>query len=320
MRAHDFNAAMDENCLVVRPSCVDTLWINITRRCNQTCAHCHVDASPWRTEEMDRRTIDKCLKVLGSIDSCKTLDITGGAPELHPDFEYLVVSARRLGKRVVVRHNLTVTRDLSTDFSRGPTDLPSFFAANGVELLASLPHFEKAVTDGIRGEGVFDRSMDSLRQLNSLGYGRAGTGLDVSLVCNRDGAVASSDLAELEHSFREVLKNRYDVSFNRLIAVTNMPINRYLLRLEESNAFKDYMDGLVSSFDPSSIGDLVCRSVISVGYDGCLYDCDFNQMLGMTVDAADSTTIFSFDLRALLERRIRFGPHCFGCTAGGGSS
>ena len=319
MRSYDFNAVIDGNCLVARPSAVETLWVNITRRCNQTCAHCHVGAAPWRTEEMDRRTIDQCLKVLGSIDSCGNLDITGGAPELHSDFEYLVVAARKLGKHVIVRHNLTVDRDAKSDHGF-ETDLPSFFAENDVEILASLPYYERDITDSIRGEGVFDKSIEGLKRLNAHGYGRPNTGLDLNLVCNRDGAVSSQDVVSLEASFRQELWEEFGVVFNRLIAVTNMPINRYFLRLKESAAFSEYMDGLVSSFNRTSIDNLVCRSVISVGYDGRLYDCDFNQMLGMTAGAASATTVFNFDLQAWLQRQIRFGPHCFGCTAGGGSS
>jgi len=282
--------------------------------------HCHVDASPSRTEQMDLDTLERCLDLLKSCDTCKNLDISGGAPELHPHFEYLVNEACEMGKHVIVRHNLTVAMDCCSCGVKDGKGLLSFFAGKRVEVLASLPYCEKRFTDEIRGEGVFDKSIEVLKHLNYLGYGQASSGLILNLICNRDGAISAQDRALLESSFRHELYDKYGIIFNRLLAVTNMPINRYLLVLKRLGSFEKYMNGLVSSFDPASIPDLVCRYLVSVGYDGRLYDCDFNQMLGMTVDTRRPMTVFNFDLPALMERQIRLGPHCFGCTAGGGSS
>jgi len=198
--------------------------------------------------------------------------------------------------------------------------LPSFFAANGVELVASLPYCDRNNTDAMRGEGVFDKSIESLQHLNACGYGQSGTGLKLDLMCNRDGAVLPQDRLGLESSFRQELGNKYGITFNRLLAVTNMPIKRHLRRLQQAGTLNEYADGLVSTFETGSTANLVCRYLISVSYDGRLFDCDFNQMLNMPIDVTEPMTIFNFDLPALLARRIRFGPHCFGCTAGGGST
>jgi radical SAM/Cys-rich protein len=320
MSEYDFNATLKDYNLYLPPVNIETLWVNITHRCNQSCLHCHVNASPLNTEEMDLATINRCLEILESLDSCKNFDITGGAPELHPYFKYLVIKARGLGKHVIVRHNLTVTLD-GDILRHEPKDyLPSFFSENQVEVLASLPYFTKDATDALRGEGVFDKSVKALRCLNDYGYGQPGTGLELNLVCNRDGPVSPQERMILESSFRQELRENYGIVFNRLFAVTNMPVNRYLLRLKQSKSFPEYMNRLLVSFDPASTTNLVCRYLVSVGYDGRLYDCDFNQMLGMQVQSTKTMTVFNFNLEALLKRRIRFGSHCFGCTAGGGSS
>jgi radical SAM/Cys-rich protein len=316
----DFTAMLGDRSTASTPVAVETLWVNITRRCNQSCLHCHVDASPQRTEQMDFATMEACLKALRSLDCCANLDITGGAPELHPDFEYLVAEARKMCKHVIVRHNLTVTMDGDPRSGKSKAHLPSFFAANGVELVASLPYCDKNNTDTVRGEGVFDKSIASLQHLNSYGYGQQGTGLKLDIMCNRDGAISPRDRLFLESSYRQELGNKYGITFNRLLAVTNMPINRHLRRLQQAGTLGEYTDGLVSTFEPGSASDLVCRYLVSVSYDGRLFDCDFNQMLDMPVDINEPMTIFNLDLRALLARRIRFGPHCFGCTAGGGST
>ena len=320
MRGADFDAMLGEHRLASRPVTVETLWVNITRRCNQSCLHCHVDASPGRSEHMDSHTIEACLKVLGSLDCCVNLDITGGAPELHPDFEYLVARGREMGKHVIVRHNLTVTIDGDRRFGTTKAHLPAFFASNRVELVASLPYYDEHSTDAVRGKGVFDKSIKALQYLNAWGYGQPGSGLEVNLMCNRDGALSLQDRLCLESSFRQELGGRYGIMFNRLLAVTNMPINRHLRRLEQAGTLSEYTDALVSSFEPGSASNLVCRYLISVSYDGRLFDCDFNQMLDIPIQVNEPMTIFNFDLRALLERRIRFGSHCFGCTAGGGST
>jgi radical SAM/Cys-rich protein len=316
----DFAATVSEAGLSVAPVSIDTLWVNITRRCNQACAHCHVGASPDRTEAMGRAGIERCLEVIGGLPSCRTLDITGGAPELHPDFDYLVAEAAGMGKNVTVRHNLTVTIDGDPRSGAGKDYLPRFFAENRVDVLASLPHYTEAATDAVRGPGVFRKSLESLRRLNAAGYGLPGTGLRLDLVYNRDGPVSARERADIEGEFRGALAARYGLSFSSLLAVTNMPVGRYRARLRESAGLEGYIDSLENSFCPEAAASLACRRLVSVGWDGRLYDCDFNQMLRLGVAPPAPDSIFSFDLPALLARRIRFGPHCFGCTAGGGGS
>lgn len=316
----DFTTTLDENNLELRPISVETLWVNITRRCNQTCTHCHVGASPDRREHMNRSVIDRCLEVLANNESIENLDITGGAPELHPDFEYLVSEARKLGKHVIVRHNLTVTFDGDPKTGANKEYLPDFFADSRVEVLASLPHYIPNHTDRIRGPGVFRKSLYSLRRLNALGYGQPGTDLILNIVHNFDGPLLPTQHAEIEERFRQRLFDRYGLVFNRLFSVTNMPINRYRNELENSGNYIGYLDRLVTEFSPSAAEQVVCRSIVSVGYDGRLYDCDFNQMLDMQIVSPEPLTIFNAELKALLARKIRFGSHCFGCTAGGGSS
>ncbi len=318
MANNNFINTLDNNGLELSPVAIQTLWINITMRCNQACAHCHVEASPGRTEQMSRDTMEQCLKVISDLDSCKNLDITGGAPELHPDFEYLVMEAGKMGKQVTVRHNLTVTAD-GDPGSRGSKEyLPDFFAENNVKILASLPHYNARITDQVRGKDVFRESIKAIRRLNSLGYGHPDSGLVLNLVHNCDGPISPDEKDHLENQFRKILSSRYGLVFNSLLAVTNMPIGRFRSLLKKRDNLREYTHKLENSFSPESVKGLVCRYLISVGYDGSLYDCDFNQALGMKV-SGNSTGIYNFDSSALLTRKIRFGNHCFGCTAGGGS-
>ena len=317
---YDFTAKLTQNNLVLTPISLDTLWTNISYKCNQACVHCHVAASPHRTEVMSRSTIDQCLNVLACYDGLKDLDITGGAPELNEHFDYFVVEARKLNKHVIVRHNLTVTADGDPSTGKKMTYLPDFFADNEVEIIASLPYYNQMRTDEIRGIGVFKKSMEAMRRLNKLGYAQSNSGLVLNLVYNHDGPLLPTDRDELETRFREELMSGYGLLFNKLLCVTNMPINRFQKRLHQQDTYKDYMDKLKSAFSSSAATQLVCRSLISVGYDGCLYDCDFNQMLDMQIIVNEPLTIFNFDLNTLIDREIRFGSHCFGCTAGGGSS
>ena len=318
-KRYDFYGALDKHNLNLTPKSIETLWVNITRRCNQACSHCHVDASPGRTELMSREVVDGCLALLEKYERIKTLDITGGAPELNPYYDYLVLKARQLGKRVVSRHNLTVIFDGIRDNGEKLKYLPEFFAANKVEILASLPHYEASFTDSIRGSGVFKKSIEGIRLLNSLGYGMADTGLILNLVYNADGPVSRKRHEALEAEFRHGL-TEHGLTFNKLLVVTNMPVNRYLARLEQSGTYSEYMNSLAENFDPEAAKEVACRSLVSVGYDGRLYDCDFNQMLGIQIVASKPLTVLDFDYDLLISRRIRFGPHCFGCTAGGGAS
>jgi radical SAM/Cys-rich protein len=269
---------------------------------------------------MNRQTVERCLEAIGDLESCENLDITGGAPELHPDFDYMVAEARKMNKQVTVRHNLTVTYDGDPHSGASKEYLPDFFAENRVTLLASFPHYSEHITDEIRGPGVFKKSINTMRQLNSIGYGHPRSGLVLNLVHNCDGPVSPAERVKIETEFKEILAARYGILFNSLLAVTNMPIGRFRSGLMERNKLQEYMERLRNSFSKEASAGLVCRYLVSVDYTGRLYDCDSNQMLGMEVSSPAPASIYNFDLAALLDRNIRFGPHCFGCTAGGGSS
>lgn len=292
---------------------VTTLQINVGKRCNQACRHCHVDAGPDRPEVMPPAVVDACLSFLEATD-IPTLDITGGAPELHPQFRSIVQRARAAQRRVIDRCNLTITQ--LPNYS----DLPEFLAAHQVEVVASLPSFAGRQTDAQRGEGVFEASLAALRRFNALGYGVEGSGLLLHLVTNPVGAFLPASQAALERDWKRELARKYGVSFNSLYAITNMPISRYLQFLADSGNLQAYMEKLVAAFNPATVSGVMCRYTLSVGWDGRLYDCDFNQMLDLGTAPPVPATIFDADLGALARRRIAIGPHCFGCTAGAGSS
>jgi radical SAM/Cys-rich protein len=262
---------------------------------------------------MTPEVVDACLRLLEA-GNIPTLDITGGAPELHPLFREIVGRARAAGRHVMDRCNLTITG--LPNYS----DLPDFFARHNVEIVASLPSFALRQTDAQRGEGVFEESIAALKRLNALGYGIADTGLILNLVTNPVGAYLPASQAALEADWKRELHRRHGVSFNRLYAITNMPISRFLHFLQESGNLQAYMDRLVMSFNPSTIEGLMCRYTLSVGWDGRLYDCDFNQMLDLGLVPDAPQTIFDVLDGQLEGRVITTGPHCFGCTAGAGSS
>jgi radical SAM/Cys-rich protein len=296
----------------LRPRSTDILQVNIGKKCNQTCGHCHVDAGPDRTEMMPAAVIEACLAVLAA-NRIPTLDITGGAPELHPEFRRIVREATALDCQVIDRCNLTVTRLPNYRW------VPAFLAEYRVEVVASLPYFQGRQTDAQRGEGVFEDSIDALRELNELGYGRAGTGLLLNLVTNPVGAFLPPAQASAERDWKRELERRHGIVFNRLYTITNMPISRFLQHLEEKHQTEAYLERLVQAFNPAAAAGVMCRNTISVGWDGTLYDCDFNQMLDLPVASA-SGNILDFDAAKLATREIALGPHCFGCTAGAGSS
>ncbi|MFZ9888122.1 MAG: arsenosugar biosynthesis radical SAM (seleno)protein ArsS [Myxococcota bacterium] len=291
------------------------LQLNVGKRCNQTCRHCHVDAGPDRKEVMPDDVVDRVLTLIDTYHF-DLIDITGGAPELHPRFREIVRRARARGVRVMDRCNLTILMTKAHD------DLAAFLAQHHVEVTASLPHPSARSTDAQRGEGVFESSIEALRRLNALGYGREGSGLDLTLVTNPVGAFLPAHQAEAERDFRQRLGGRYGVVFNRLICITNMPISRYLEWLEESGNTARYLEALVNAFNPAALPGVMCRNTLSVGYDGRLFDCDFNQMLDLPIEQTPSRprTIFDVDVDALAGGAIRVGPHCYGCTAGQGSS
>ena len=316
----NFERTLQEKGLSLPPLAVETLQVNITRLCNQACLHCHVDASPKRTEQMDRRTVDRCLEILAQHESIRNLDITGGAPELNPHFDYMVVEARKMGRHVMVRHNLTVTFDGNPQTGESKRYLPDFFANNQVEVISSLPYYQEFFTDRQRGRGVFRKSIKALRLLNERGYGHEGTGLLLNLVYNPVGAFLPASQESLEADFKRELKEKFGIVFNNLYTITNMPIHRFKEMLCRKGIYEDYMTRLLEAFNPAAAEGVMCRTLISVGYDGRLFDCDFNQMLDMQIQDPEPMTVFNFDYEALMARRIRFGPHCFGCTAGAGSS
>jgi len=292
-----------------------TMQVNVGKHCNQACHHCHVDAGPARSERMERRTAERVLALLASSSTIRTLDLTGGAPELNPNFRGLVEGGRRAGREVMVRCNLTVM------FEPGMDWLGEFYRDQRVILVCSLPCYSAANVERQRGRGVFEKSIAALRNLNALGYG-AGP-LELDLVYNPVGASLPPPQSVLEAEYRSEL-GALGVRFNRLLTIANMPIARFAHQLEQWNKYADYMGLLVNHFNPGTVEGLMCRTLASVGWDGRLYDCDFNQMLEMPLSAAGgrrATTIWDLDdLGVLADEPIATGAHCFGCTAGAGSS
>ncbi|HEX2187943.1 MAG TPA: arsenosugar biosynthesis radical SAM (seleno)protein ArsS [Longimicrobiaceae bacterium] len=312
--ARGFEAALEASGLLpLRATGIEVLQVNVGRRCNQTCRHCHVDAGPDRREMMPDAVVDRVLEIVEGTD-VPVVDVTGGAPELHRRWREIVARSRAAGKRVMDRCNLTIT--LLPNYAY----LPEFFAEHGVEVVASLPHFRRRNTDAQRGDGVFEQSIEALRRLNAVGYGREGTGLVLDLVTNPVGTFLPGSQAALERDWREQLRRAYGIEFNRLFALTNMPISRFLEHLEETGQLEEYLERLAAAFNPAAAAGVMCRNTLSVGWDGRLYDCDFNQMLELPVHPGAPRTVFDFDLEALARREVVVGPHCFGCTAGAGSS
>jgi len=318
---YDFEALLHARGVQLPPSSIDTLQINITKLCNQACRHCHVDSSPARTEKMSREGVEKCLEILAAHAGIKNIDVTGGAPELHPDFDYLVERATALGKHVMVRHNLTVQLDPHPQTGESKEYLPEFFARHRCEVISSLPYYQEYFTDAQRGDGVFQKSIEAMRRLNAVGYGIEGSGLIFNLVYNPVGPYLPAAQATLEADYKRELQQKFGLTFNGLFTITNMPINRFKLHLMKSEQYESYMEKLLAAFNPAAAAGVMCRNIISVDHDGYIYDCDFNQMLGMHIDdAGRPASIFDFDFDRLLRRRIRFDSHCLGCTAGAGSS
>ena len=293
---------------------VQTLQVNVGKVCNQTCRHCHVDAGPDRRESMSRDIMDLCLRALDAAPSIGTVDITGGAPEMHPQFRWFVQQCAARGRRVIDRCNLTIL------LTPAYADLPHFFARHGVEVVCSLPHYREPNTDRQRGDGVFKKSLEALRRLNAVGYGDGTSGLQLAIVTNPVGAFLPGVQASLEKEWKREMRDRYGVRFDALYCLTNMPISRYLQWLLESGNLEEYMVRLVGAFNAAAAENVMCRTLVSVGWDGRLHDCDFNQMLDLPVSVGNARHIRDFALAALEKRPIVVGPHCFGCTAGSGSS
>lgn len=298
----------------LKPTGLQILQVNIGKMCNQTCKHCHVDAGPDRKEIMTRETMQACLDVLSTHEEFTTVDITGGAPEMNPDFIWFVEEIKKLQRHVIVRCNLTIILANKRFHS-----LPQFYKDHQIEVVSSLPFYTQDRTDRQRGDGVFESSIKALQLLNEVGYGQEGSGLSLNLVYNPAGAFLPTSQATLEKEYKEALFNKFGIRFNNLYTITNMPISRYLDYLLTSGNYEKYMEKLVTAYNPMAAENVMCRNTLSVGWDGFLYDCDFNQMLELRVDGG-SKHIKEFNSDSLVNRNIIIGQHCYGCTAGAGSS
>ncbi len=298
------------------PAELEIFQINLGKLCNMTCRHCHVDSGPDRTEEnMDRQTVELCLEAIER-SGAHTVDLTGGAPELNPNFEYLVDACVEKGLHVIDRCNLTV-------LLTGPhKHLPEWFAERGVEVVCSLPHYRKLGTDAQRGKGTYDKSIKAIRRLNEAGYGQGDPQRKLTLVTNPVGAFLAGNQASLEQEWKDALKRNHGVTFDALLALNNMPMSRYLEWLMEKGQVEAYLERLVNAFNPGTIAGVMCRNTLSVSWDGYLYDCDFNQQLEMHMawdGEVERPHLRDFDLATWKQHEIRTHRHCYGCTAGAGS-
>ncbi|MCH1416966.1 MAG: arsenosugar biosynthesis radical SAM protein ArsS [Flavobacteriaceae bacterium] len=307
IKAHQLDAIL--------PKTLQILQINLGYMCNQVCAHCHVDAGPDRKEMMLDQTLEDCLSVMRN-NSIETVDLTGGAPEMHPKFRWFVeqIRAQTTVKEIIVRSNLTIIMA-----NKKYHDLPIFFAKHKVHVVSSLPFYKRNKTDRQRGSGVFDQSIKALLKLNEVGYGKVHSSLELDLVYNPAGAFLPGDQQSLENDFKIALKEDFDIDFNQLFTITNLPISRFLDYLIVSENYEEYMHTLVDAFNPLAAENVMCTNTLSVSWEGYLYDCDFNQMLELKVDS-DHQHIRDFNLNALEKRKIHLSQHCYGCTAGAGSS
>jgi radical SAM/Cys-rich protein len=297
----------------LRAEDVRILQVNLGWRCNQSCKHCHLKAGPTRPEQMDRDTIDAVVLAVERF-AIPVVDLTGGAPEINPHFEYLVERLSQTGAHIIDRCNLTILLE------PGKEHLPEFLRRHRVELVCSLPYYQEDMVDRLRGPGVFQKSIEALRRLNDLGYGDEASALILNLMFNPSGAYFPSPQPQLEDLFRRELARRHGIRFNQLFTLLNMPIGRFQEFLTRSKNYERYMNKLMGSFNPATVPGLMCRHLLSVSWEGNLYDCDFHQALNLPLEDGLPRHIRDFDLDALQNRRIRLADHCYGCTAGGGSS
>lgn len=298
----------------LKPTTISVFQINVGKMCNQVCKHCHVDAGPDRKEIMTRETMQQCLDVLDKYPQLKTVDLTGGAPEMNPNFRWFVEGISKRNVHIIVRCNLTIIRANKKYY-----DLPEFFKQHKIEVVSSLPSYTQDRTDRQRGDGVFEDSIKALQMLNEVGYGMEGSELKLNLVFNPAGAFLPPAQEALQKEYKAALMKDFGISFNELYAITNLPISRYLDYLLETRNYEKYMGKLIAAFNPTAAAGVMCRTTVSIGWDGLLYDCDFNQMLDLKV-ACKGQHITEFDLEALENRDIIVAQHCYGCTAGAGSS
>ncbi len=304
----------ETNQFPLKPKPLEVLQINVGYMCNQVCAHCHVDAGPDRKEIMTQETMQQCLEVIKTTGA-HTLDLTGGAPEMNPNFRWFVEEASKIGvKDFIVRSNLTIIRA-----NKKYHDLPEFFKKHNIHVVSSMPHWTRGKTDKQRGEGVFNKSIEALKMLNDVGYGMPDSDLKLDLVYNPSGAFLPGDQMALEKDFKKALLEDFGIHFHSLFAITNLPISRFLDYLIASDNYEDYMYALVEAYNPSAVANVMCTNTISVSWDGWLYDCDFNQMLDLKV-ASKTKHISQYNEAQLQGRNIIISQHCYGCTAGAGSS
>lgn len=310
-----FNAQLEAvNKSVLKSKALEILQINVGYMCNQVCAHCHVDAGPDRKEIMTRKTMQQCLDVIKKTGA-HTLDLTGGAPEMNPNFRWFVVEATKIGvKDFIVRSNLTIITANKKYY-----DLPEFFKKYNIHVISSMPHWTKGKTDNQRGDGVFNASIKALKMLNAVGYGMPESKLKLDLVYNPSGAFLPGNQDALEFDFKKALLSDFNIQFHQLFSITNLPISRFLDYLLASDNYNDYMYSLVEAFNPAAVENVMCTNTLSVSWDGWLYDCDFNQMLELKVNSSVQH-ISKFNKEALSDRTICVSQHCYGCTAGSGSS
>ncbi len=304
----------DSGLYPFKPTEIEILQLNVGYMCDLTCEHCHVDAGPDRKEVMTKQTMQYCLDAIDN-SHIGTVDLTGGAPEMNPHFQWFVEEVSKRNVDTIVRSNLTIL--VSNKKFR---QFPEFFRDHGVKVVASLPCYTADNTDKQRGDGVFDRSIEALQRLNELGYGKSSTGLELHLVFNPGGPGLPPDQASLEKDYKEHLAETYGIVFNDLYTITNLPISRFLEFLMASGRYEEYMEKLANAYNPKAAEGVMCRNTLSVGYDGRLFDCDFNQMLELGVEATAPQHIRDFRYRDLRDRNIVTGQHCYGCTAGAGSS
>jgi radical SAM/Cys-rich protein len=304
----------ESNLYPLMPISISIFQINVGKMCNQVCKHCHVDAGPDRKEIMTKETMQQCLDVLAANTNLQTVDLTGGAPEMNPNFRWFIEEIKKLDRHIIVRCNLTIIRANKKYY-----DLPEFYKLHHIEVVSSLPFYSKDRTDKQRGDGVFEDSIKALQMLNAVGYGMEGSDLKLNLVYNPAGAFLPPSQIALEKEFKIALQKDFGIYFHELFAITNLPISRFLDYLLQSGNYEKYMKKLLDAYNPLAAQNVMCRSTISIGWDGYLYDCDFNQMLEMKVDC-NSKHISNYNNSILQSRNIIVNQHCYGCTAGAGSS
>ncbi len=309
----DFQQEVIRHGVNLRRSEITTLQVNIGKRCNQACHHCHVESGPEHTENMQAETVDRLILLLEKTPNVHTVDITGGAPELNPNFRRFVSAVRAMNKEVIDRCNLTVL------FESGQEDTAQFLADNFVQVSASLPCYLEENVNSQRGKGVFEQSIQALQVLNELGYGKEESGLILNLVYNPIGAMLPPDQQGLQLAYKQKLREEFAIEFNQLFTITNMPIKRFARQLQREGRADEYMQMLINSFNPKSADCVMCKSMLSIGFDGRVYDCDFNQMLDLGVDRL-KISIWDIDQFSDVSQKIVTAAHCYACTAGSGSS